>query len=295
MRRCYWAGGLRFPARFKSAAHAGLRSACRALRQDRIRPPPGAMPLQNFSASALHSSRTLSAFSARAFIPSRHAGESSASCAFMHFAIAPCPGLTSPQNLLTSATQGPSLRCWAPASAARPAANSTNTNEANVLLIDMVPPKFFSTIRPLPRQIAWNGYEWGIITPTREEAHDSLFAHPRRPHGPVPRAQGLDGESEPQALGRYAGRNRGERRRGARPRADGLGRSAAQDVLERSADSLRGGRGHAAHRRRARCGRFRARRASHGGRLPQLAIVGRGGRSGARRPRPRPHARDGGG
>src|SRR5882762_282036 len=142
LRRRYRTGGLRFPARLNSAAHAGWSSGCRLFRQDRIRPPPGAMPLQNFSASALHSSRTLSAFSARAFERSRHAGESSASCAFMHFAIAPCPGLTSPQNFLTSPAQGPSLRCWAPASAAMPEVNSTNTNETNVVLINMVPPKF---------------------------------------------------------------------------------------------------------------------------------------------------------
>src|SRR5438552_18974333 len=100
------------------------------------------MPLQNFSASALHSSRSLPAFSARAFELSRHAGESSASCAFMHFAIAPCPGLTSPQNFLTSAAQGPSLRCWAPASAATPAAESANAIVTNEFLVDMAPPKF---------------------------------------------------------------------------------------------------------------------------------------------------------
>src|SRR6266436_9382387 len=76
LRRRYWTGGLRFPARLNSAAHAGWSSDCRLFRQDRIRPPPGAMPLQNFSASALHSSRTLSAFSARAFELSRHAGRS---------------------------------------------------------------------------------------------------------------------------------------------------------------------------------------------------------------------------
>src|SRR6266852_9372360 len=99
------------------------------------------MPLQNFSASALHSSRSLSAFSARAFELSRHAGESSASCAFMHFAIAPCPGLTSPQNFLTSAAQGPSLRCWAPAPLATPAAKSAIAIVTTAFLIDMVPPK----------------------------------------------------------------------------------------------------------------------------------------------------------
>src|SRR5260221_9933133 len=133
-------GAPRFPARLNSAAHAGWSSGCRLFRQDTMRPPPGAMPLQNFSASALHSSRTLSAFSARAFEVSRHAGESSASCAFMHFAIAPCPGLTSPQNFLTSAAQGPSLRCWAPASAATPAAKTANAIVTNTFLIDMVPP-----------------------------------------------------------------------------------------------------------------------------------------------------------
>src|SRR6266581_3856151 len=127
---------------------------------------------------------------------------------------------------------------------------------------------------------------WGIITSAREETYDSLFTDPRRPYVSVPQPQGLDGQSEPRALGRPSGRNRGERRRGARPRADGLGRSAAQDVLERSADPLRRGRGDAAHHRPARRGRLRARRASHGGRLPQLAVVGRGGRSDARRPRP---------
>src|SRR3981189_588071 len=150
------AGGLRFPARLNSAAHAGWSSGCRLFRQDRIRPPPGAMPLQNFSASALHSSRTLSAFSARAFELSRHAGESSASCAFMHFAIAPCPGLTSPQNFLTSAAQGRSLGCWAPASAATAAVNSTNTSETSVFLIDMVPSEILlndTTIQPLKDRI----------------------------------------------------------------------------------------------------------------------------------------------
>src|SRR6267142_512292 len=152
-RRRYRALGLRFPACLNSAAHAGWSSGCLLLRQDRIRPPPGAMPLQNFSASALHSSRTLSAFSARAFIPSRHAGETSASRAFMHFAIAPCPGLTSPHNLLTSAAHGPSLRCWALASAATPATNSTNTDETNVVLIDMVPPKIFLTLHKTRQSI----------------------------------------------------------------------------------------------------------------------------------------------
>src|SRR5207249_9564343 len=63
------------------------------------------MPLQNFSASALHSSRSLPAFSARAFELYRHAGESSASCAFMHLAVAPCRDLTSTHNFLTSAAQ----------------------------------------------------------------------------------------------------------------------------------------------------------------------------------------------
>src|SRR5438445_2480258 len=100
------------------------------------------MPLQNFSASALHSSRSLPAFSARAFELSRHAGESSASCAFMHLAIAPCPGFTPPHNFLTSAAQGPSLRCWAPASAATPAAESANAIVTNAFLVDMAPPKF---------------------------------------------------------------------------------------------------------------------------------------------------------
>ena len=100
------------------------------------------MPLQNFSASALQSFRTRSAFSARACISFRHAGESSASWLFMHFASLPCPARTSPQNFFASAAQGPSafFPC-APALAAANASDNVTAIETSTFLIDMFPPR----------------------------------------------------------------------------------------------------------------------------------------------------------
>ena len=65
--------------------------------------------------------------------------------------------------------------------------------------------------------------------------------------------------------------------------------------LHERGDSLRERRGHPAHRRQPRPGGVRADRASDGRRLARLAALRCADRRGAREPRARHHARDGGG